>query len=519
MKKTLLKFISLILALSVLVSLTACGGQDNGNQNGDQSGGAADTVPVSFVSIEINPSVELTVNKSGVVVSVYGANDDGKILLHGEDAAIVGKDAGEAVKYLTTLAAELGYLSDENSDVITSVTSDDAAALEALKAKVNGGIEQAAESAGIAVEIADSIGYAVISGLAELKEKYPSSEEIQALTAEKYKLVLSCVEGGKVTLEEAVSMTNSQLIAKVNEAHSAIAEYATDAYLKAKARANAIFESSMGIFEDGIYTAIYAERASSILSKPAYLNTIHYGAAYQAYKTGERTYLSVMEIMKFADEYAKVELKDEVALSVALAFGLEDTAPLAGEDGKITLASVLDYAEEYSRKYQLSDELRERIDEAIAEAKASAELVVIASDAYSTDLAALRASIGTVIATVKATAGAIAAWLPAEAKADFEACLADLEATGAKLDEMMTDGITSEEIASLAEAAAAKADEYLEKIEADLTDDEKARAEEKRQEISDKIEKLVADFNQRLAEAESAAKSYIEEAKERRRAS
>ena len=62
------KLIALLLTLSLCFAFASCMGTDNeGNKNGEEA-----TASTTYVQIEINPSIELTVNNDGNVVSVYG---------------------------------------------------------------------------------------------------------------------------------------------------------------------------------------------------------------------------------------------------------------------------------------------------------------------------------------------------------------------------------------------------------------------------------------------------------------
>ena len=75
----------------------------------------------SFVSIDINPSVELVLDQNNVVMSANGANNDGKALLFEEDG-IVGAELDVAIANLATLAVRYGYVQD-GSDVSVEVVS------------------------------------------------------------------------------------------------------------------------------------------------------------------------------------------------------------------------------------------------------------------------------------------------------------------------------------------------------------------------------------------------------------
>lgn len=77
--------------------------------------------PVSYLSLDINPSVELGVNAFDKVVEVTGYNADGERILEGID--VEGSNVTEAVKTLITSATDNGYIEEDGSTVV-SLTSE-----------------------------------------------------------------------------------------------------------------------------------------------------------------------------------------------------------------------------------------------------------------------------------------------------------------------------------------------------------------------------------------------------------
>lgn len=89
---------------------------------------------VSFVTIDINPSVELGIDDQDQVVSWEGLNSDGEKLLAGRDFS--GQKSADVVAALVGLAADDGYLAPEkNNEVIINLSQDGAenAASESIK--------------------------------------------------------------------------------------------------------------------------------------------------------------------------------------------------------------------------------------------------------------------------------------------------------------------------------------------------------------------------------------------------
>ena len=103
--------------------------------------------PVSYLSIDINPSVELGVNKFGKVVTVEGYNDDGKKILEGID--VKGVNVTDAVKSVIGSADSNGYIDSDGSTVIavTSETDDPSIATK-IQDAAEEGVNQVLEESG-----------------------------------------------------------------------------------------------------------------------------------------------------------------------------------------------------------------------------------------------------------------------------------------------------------------------------------------------------------------------------------
>ena len=124
MKKKILSVCAIVCAFAMCLPLAACSDK--------RDDGAA----VSFVGIDINPSIELTLDAKNKVISVSGANEDGQVLLYGE-SGIIGESAEKAVEKITKLAVSLGYLDEDNSVVLTNVTSAKKGKADDILKKIN----------------------------------------------------------------------------------------------------------------------------------------------------------------------------------------------------------------------------------------------------------------------------------------------------------------------------------------------------------------------------------------------
>lgn len=127
-------------------------------------GGFAYAQPTTYVGIDVNPSIELGVNRFGIVVRADALNDDGEALLGA--VSLTGREYADALDLLTQSDAFSPY-AQEDSYVEISVTSDDASQAEAIRRQsdaclsalpcrgschaVDEGTREAAASAGMGV--------------------------------------------------------------------------------------------------------------------------------------------------------------------------------------------------------------------------------------------------------------------------------------------------------------------------------------------------------------------------------
>lgn len=108
--------------------------------------------PASYLSIDINPSVELGVNAFGKVVSVTAYNDDGKTILAGQN--VTNMNVADAVNVLVQSAIENDFVVEDGSTIIsiTSETDNDATA-QKLQENAEEGADNAVQASCISAGI------------------------------------------------------------------------------------------------------------------------------------------------------------------------------------------------------------------------------------------------------------------------------------------------------------------------------------------------------------------------------
>ncbi len=499
------KIISLILALAMVLGVTAVLASCGDSKKPDPNAKAG-----SFVTLDINPSIELTVDEDGYVLSAYGANEDGQVLLYGE-SGIVGVKLEDSVERITELAVELGYINDGNKVVSASVYSDSESVRSKLEGKIEASVNAAAKKAGLKLTVNSEELYSLLRELEAYKAQNPASAEIQALTPAKYRLAVSAAEGGEITLEAAISLDDQALIDRINEAHKQAEAFATKAFNKARAEAMIAYNKAIEIAQDAAYLEYFAQKfmTNPLANSELYLNA----SFYVAYANAEKG----LEALELASEWLEendYELNAEETAAVLAAFGLTeaDKALIASSDGRVTIRSVEHYANKVLRNMSRAEReaLEDRIDDLLDEAEDRIEVLVEAAvNDYKPQVEAIITSAEAIIAQLKLQAIAIPS---------IDAMISEFESVVAAYDALVRDGELSEDdIDELTDLFEDKAEDYKEALAAAISPEDKAAIEAKRTAIKEAMTAQRGEFEKELAAAEAEAKAYLEGLKNARR--
>ena len=71
----------------------------------------------AFVGIDINPSIEIALNRKGRIINARGLDEEGKEIL--EEVDVRKMDSTEGVKAIITKSIEMNYLETDNKNQIT----------------------------------------------------------------------------------------------------------------------------------------------------------------------------------------------------------------------------------------------------------------------------------------------------------------------------------------------------------------------------------------------------------------
>lgn len=162
----------------------------------------------SYVTLDINPSIELIVTPKEKVIYANPLNEDAELLLLEID--VIGLDLEEATDLIIETAIEMGYIDVDSEEVYVSVSTINMQAQigEQIQNRVKEAVNEAFKNRGMMGKAVDKeFG----SGFVEEANSY-------GVTPGFYRLVQSVVANSDLTLEEALAMTQQELMELVQNA-------------------------------------------------------------------------------------------------------------------------------------------------------------------------------------------------------------------------------------------------------------------------------------------------------------
>lgn len=497
MKKNICAIATSALLAGTACAFAACGGNESDKQ--------------AFVSLDINPAIELIVDKDNNVVSVRGENEDGQVLLY-EETGIKGEKIDAAIEKITDLAVKYGYLDEYNKVVDTIVTSGSDSFAKQIRDKVNASVTSTAAGLGLTVTTDGEGAYSLLRQLEEFKKQYPNNKAIQNLSVQKFKLALSVSETGKITLEAAVALDDAELIDMLKEASAKIEEYATTAYTEAKTKAFAAYDKATEVAGYAVYTTYYLEK---MLTHPA---SAYYGGVYQAYASAAKGFNAICDVAELAASVKNYPLDEAQINAVVTALGMDSADALKNSKGEITVESVEAYADKLFKNSPASEKLEQTkaaLSKALSQTEtALKEKVNELTAEYKPQIESAASSAMEVFNSIESLMAA----MPESVKTILNESTADLKEILSEVEAMLDgDKIELDELRSFANRLDEKAQEYLNKIKADLSAEEWEELESRKASVIAKMTEQKKVMEKALEEAENSAKAYLSELKASRK--
>lgn len=492
--KKLAIILAVAMCLSALFTLSACNPQKTDE---------------SFVSIDINPSVEMIVDANGKVTSIYGSNEDGQVLLYGKTSDLEGKDVSQVVAEITDEAAKLGYISENNKVVQFSVSSAKGEhTAKLLSEKVSAGVKATSDTLSFTLTADNEASYALMRRLEQFQQAHPDDEAIANLGFAQFRLALSASETGQITLEAAVHADTDELVAMLSEAKADVEEFATAAYEKAKSVASEAYDKAASALLDSVYSTYYTLHA---LEHP---NTVYYGAVYEAYAFSARIVGAAADVVNYAQKVAATPLTAEQTNAVLAALNLsaDEVYKISDDNGNVTIDSIESYANvlfKNSEAGQQLDELKAQLTQSLnqAESEIAAEINSF-TEQYSDEIAAVTEQMQKLVTLVESL-------LPPIVTENVSGVVTELKETLADLSDVCQ-GFTAADLYEAERVLRERASAMLEKIKADLTEEQLAEVEEIRAAAAEKLASAKQTMENAIAQAEEEARAYLEQLREKR---
>ena len=161
-------------------------------------GGSSGTL-AAVVSFDVNPSIELSVDKNEKVLSAAGLNDDGREVLDGME--LKDTDLDVAVNAIVGSMLQHGYLDDMANSILLSVSGVDGYDADTLQAKLTESVNELLKDCSV---LSQNVSDAD-SDLVEKADKY-------GITVGKAKLITEIVASdSRHNFEELVGLTINEL--------------------------------------------------------------------------------------------------------------------------------------------------------------------------------------------------------------------------------------------------------------------------------------------------------------------
>lgn len=158
----------------------------------------------SVLTIDVNPSLEINLNKDNEVVSVIALNDDSKELL--KDKSFKGDTIDEAINTLVDLLKEKNYLSEETNTILINVKSDN----ENLSSIVKESVDKVTTKKEINTEV-------VVLEVEETDELKKLAKEYNITLSKAYYISEQIKDQEGLNIEEFVNTSVSEIKTKVED--------------------------------------------------------------------------------------------------------------------------------------------------------------------------------------------------------------------------------------------------------------------------------------------------------------
>ena len=155
------------------------------------------------ILLDINPSIEISVDKNNTVKEFDGSNEDGDKILEGMN--LKGESTPDALKNVISEMVDKGYISEEANSVLVSIEGADQDKSDAIKEEIANSITETLNEKSIE-------GAIIIQSISPDDESLNSESEAYGISAGKVQLINQILEQNKLlTFEELAQMSIHEL--------------------------------------------------------------------------------------------------------------------------------------------------------------------------------------------------------------------------------------------------------------------------------------------------------------------
>lgn len=432
--------------------------------------------PTSMVTMDINPSINLVLDQNNNVISYSAENEDALIMLYGEN--IIGLNVEQASQKIIDLAIEFGYLTEDNSGIQVMVASDNSKVEANIYDKIGVVVNNADGKLTFKLNYNKEGSFILNYQVAKLKDANPDNADYQSLTPAKLELIYSAMAcDWTLTMDNAVAMSNADLLAIVNNGYKQLEQYSTKAFEEIKKVSEYTYDSLVISAQDTVYLAKYTQFKGIVEGG---LATAQYGIP----KAASRGINELVKGLVIAEQYANEVLATEDAQAIASELGI-DVEVLKDSEGNLTVDSIGAYIDKVAKNHagEIQGDLSAKLTQAVAkleECKQENIDKVLTVD--------LLEDIQTLLSTIKVEIEGI--------EFSMDMSIDDLKQLAINLDEY-------------AQSTKAKMDEGM-------TDEQLKEIAEAQEEAVNKLQGAYEEYMNALNKAQQEATAYLEQARQQR---
>ena len=481
------KIIGLAATGILVLALASCGGEKKDEK--------------AFVSLDINPDIELIVDSDRKVIDFYAANNDAKVMLHGEDLKGMTLDA--AISEVAKLSIDLGYMDDDNKVLEYTISSNmSSKKIGMIESSINGSFDKEAKKANLDIKCKMEPSFTLERKLLDLKERYKENKDIQALTFEKYKLVLAAMATDfTLKLEDAVKMDEMELIQIIEDGRDEAYNYATKAYNEAMAYADKAYNVAKSAFTTTAYSSYYIKNYKT--------HKVNYGMIYGTYQASHATLKGILKTSYLVESYSKKILSNEDVVKLvekmkeAKLIASNEMEDLKDENGNITIDSINAYLDKKIKNIEdpdLQSSLLELTAELNGLEKNIEALIESLATEHEGEIKAIATSLKGVVLALSSIGVAL---IPDDIKAIVDEYKNELNELSDVLSAGINGEMTLDNMKDYIKIIEEKENKVLNRINSDLTKEEKEELEA----ILNKSDKAYNDAKETLKKALESAKA------------